>query len=267
MRHVRAVSTLLACVTLPALAHAQGFATSVVSYTPGANANPSYLDPAAALGEPSRFTGVALGFPGAVTPFNPAFDPGQLVSIGGGGSLTLGFAQPITDDPANPFGLDLLIFSNAFFVDTAFPGGVAGALFGSSPQATIEVSADGVTFVPITSAAPVGRFPTLGYLDLAGPYETSPGTALTNFNLPVDPSLNPTGLTFTQLVAAYNGSGGGRGIDLSGSGLSSVSYVRITNATGAAAISIDAVADVIPSPATLALLAPLAFLHARRRRS
>jgi hypothetical protein len=56
-------------------AAASPYATSWSSFVPGTGGSATYADPAAALGSPTRFTGVQFGFPGAVTPFNPPFDP------------------------------------------------------------------------------------------------------------------------------------------------------------------------------------------------
>ena len=63
-------------------------ASQVVSYVPGTGAGAAYRNPLAALGPPARFTGVGIE-PGPVTPFRPAFMPGEIVSIGRGGSLVI----------------------------------------------------------------------------------------------------------------------------------------------------------------------------------
>src|SRR4051794_32951566 len=89
------------------------FASSVVSYVPGSGVSSSFTNPASALGEPSRVTPGAFG--GRVDPFDSAYLGSQLVWLGAGGSLTLKFNPPITNDPAHPFGLDFIIFGNAGF--------------------------------------------------------------------------------------------------------------------------------------------------------
>ena len=98
------------------------------------------------------------------------------------------------------------------------------------------------------------------------------GAAPCDYTLPVDPGLSLdtlAGLTLTQAMVLYNGSGGGMGIDLSGLeggtvSLDWISYVRIEGQTNA----VDGFADVaVPEPATAALLAMgLAALVLRRRR-
>ncbi len=224
-----------------------------------------YNVPASALGEPTRYTGVGV-FPGAVTPFNPPFLGSEIVSIGEGGSLTLKFNEPVANDAANPFGVDLLIFGNAGYIDTNFPTGTAGGLFGAG-NGTVEVSADGTHWTLAPGAHADNAFPALGYLDLADPYAPSPGSVLSDFTRPVDPAFNPLGLAFPQIVAGYAGSGGGTGVDIGSLGLSSISYVRITNPAGSGTtVEIDAMADVVPAPGAASVLALGALTWARRRR-
>ncbi len=93
-------------VALPAPAQAP-FAAEVVDYAPAPGqfvGDAFYNNPVKALGRPH-----AGGFS----------EPGNssLVSLGGfGGSITLRFVPPVMDDPANPFGLDAIVFGNAFYV-------------------------------------------------------------------------------------------------------------------------------------------------------
>lgn len=76
-------------------------AVSVLDYGPGPMA--AYTDPSRALGAPST----------AATPTIP--DNSAIVSLGFGGSLTLGFDRPIYDDPTNPGRYDFIVFGNAFY--------------------------------------------------------------------------------------------------------------------------------------------------------
>lgn len=244
------------------------WADAVVSYDPGASAAPGYKDPAAALGEPARFTGKRFGFPGAVTPFNPVFDDDEIVSLGRGGHLTLRFDEPVHNDPLNPWGIDLLIFGNAGYIDTAFPRGRAGGTFGRG-EATLELSPDGQIWTPAPGISIDGLFPTLGYSDLASPYSLLPGLVETDFTRPVRPGYDATGSRFHQIVRAYQGSGGGTGVDIGALGLDTVSFVRISVGPGALGnTEIDAIADVSPVPAPAAmgvLIAAVARLVRRRR--
>jgi len=222
-------------------------AVAVIAYDPGRNAAPGYTDPGAALGGPTRFTGVGV-FPGVVSPFNPPYMPGEIVSIGAGGSLTVELGRDALDDPANPFGIDLLIFANAFFIDEAFPAGVAGPLFGATGM--VEVSPNGTDWTTLPGANPGGGFPTRGYQD-SGPFDTLPGRIETDAHMPVDPAISPgdvQGFSFAALSEVYGTSAGGLGIDLATAGLSAVRFVRISVPEEATSpLAIDAITIVRPA--------------------
>jgi hypothetical protein len=246
-----ALVSLLGASASPACAESP-FATTVVGYVPGIGAAAGYTNPTVALGQPERFTGDGFA-PQAVTPFQPAFLSNEIVSIGMGGSLTLAFDHDVQDDPRNPYGVDLLVFGNAFCPDQAPPLGVIGGFL--SEGGTIAVSSDGVRWTTVPGLAADGPFPTLGYLDVT-PYATAPGTLPTDFTRPVNPALGPAmiGMDWPTLIAAYDGSGGGVGIDLAALGLASIRFVRITGPTMfGISPEIDAIADVAPaaSPADL----------------
>jgi hypothetical protein len=264
-RSVRtAVLAVLAASAAAGAAHAAPYAASVVSYSPGTGTNANFQNPASALGEPSRFTPGA--FPGAVTPFQSAFLPSQLVQVGRGGSLVVSFNQPITNNAANPFGVDFIVFGNAFLTDASFPAGIADGSLGAE-GGDIDVSSDGITWFRVATNAADGLFPTLGYTDLTDPYSPTPGSVLTDFTRPVDPSFTiPAGTTFAQIVAGYNGSGGGFGVDIASSGLSIVNFVRISvDPTAQFVPEIDGFA-VVPAPGASVLLALAALANARRNR-
>src|SRR5439155_20219030 len=106
-----ALASLSVCLT----GHAQ-YADSVVSYFPGTGFSPGFTNPAAALGEPSRATPGTFG--GPVDPFDPAYLPSQLVSIGAGGSLTVKFSKPVLNHPRNRFGIDFIVFGNSGVIIT-----------------------------------------------------------------------------------------------------------------------------------------------------
>lgn len=253
--------------TLAGLAHAGGVATSVIGYDPGSNAAAGYTDAQAALGGPERFTGEGV-FPGEVTPFNAAFGSDEIVSIGSGGSLTLGMGGAITDDASHAFGIDLIVFGNAGFLDTSYfdadPSndgtGVLGdtpGLFGVGGAATVQVSADGSDWVT-AAVTTIDLFPTLGY-DAGGEPTDAFGA--------MDPSLvlgDLAGLSYADLIALYDGRAGGVGIDIASTGLASAGYVRFLNESGEA-FEIDAVVAV-PTPAGVLGLAGLGVFAASRRR-
>jgi hypothetical protein len=75
-----------------------------------------------------------LGWPLGDDPNQP--NPSSLFSLGGfGGTVVLGFDRTVWDDPANPFGLDAIVYGNAMWV-----GGDPNRRFAEC--ATIEVSRD-----------------------------------------------------------------------------------------------------------------------------
>lgn len=258
----------LACIgSCVGVVHAGPFASSVVSYTPGTGINPSYTNPNAALGSPARVNGTSFGPATAVNPFNAPFENFDVVSIGRGGSLTIAFDHDVTDDAANPYGLDLLIFGNAFLA-------LSGNGF-AAEGGTIELSLDGSTWTTVTGRGPRGSgqgadagYPTLGFNDITDPFSSPAGNSPTDFTRPVDPNFNPLGLSLADIIAGYNGSGGGLGIDIGAFGLSAIRYVRVSNPLdGIDTPDIDGFADVspIPSPASGMVLLGLACVTRRRR--
>ncbi|MFO0828621.1 MAG: hypothetical protein U0572_10805 [Phycisphaerales bacterium] len=222
------------------------FATGIVSYVAGIGAASGYTNPQVALGSPERMTGDGFA-PQVVTPFQPAFLSSEIVSLGMGGSLVVTFDHDVLDDPANPYGIDLLVFGNAFASDAAWPSGLVGGMFAEG--GAISVSLDGVTWTPVPNVVADGPFPTLGYVDV-GPYATAPGAVLTDFTRPVNPALRGPGMigrAWPSLIAAYGGSGGGAGIDIGALGLDRIRYVRVDGSTSfGVSPEVDAFADVAP---------------------
>lgn len=102
------------------------FATVVFEYLPGEGQfvnDPNFNDPLRALGPP-------IGG-GTLDP-----DESKLVTLGNhGGSITLGFAVTVWDDPTNPWGLDAIVFGNAFYL-----GGNPNLRFGEA--GVIEIAFD-----------------------------------------------------------------------------------------------------------------------------
>jgi hypothetical protein len=239
------------------------WASEVIHYTPGTGyatefgTGLGYTDPTMALGEPSRITPGDFG--GPVDPFSPPYLRSQLVSLGAGGSLTVRFDQPIRNDPAHPYGLDLIVFGAAGFIITNgdFTGGgiTDGSLFGNSAGPTrVSVSADGTEFYRLNPALapPVDSlFPTDGQGDFTRPVQ--PGAGAGDF----------AGHGLAGIRALYQGSGGGTGFDLGwamdGDGqavtLDSVRFVRVDVLGDRAEIDGFAAVSPIPEPAAWATLA------------
>ena len=235
-------------------AQPSGFANSVLSYNSGSGFVASYTNTSSALGEPSRITPGQFG--GPVDPFSPPYLSEQLVSVGAGGHLILRFDSQVLNNPANPFGIDFLVFGNSGFSITNgdFGGGgiTDGSLFGAnSGETRVSVSADGTTFYELTpSLTPV----------VDSPFPTD-GTG--NFQTPVNPALTRdsfAGKNLTQIRQLYQGSGGGGGFDIGWArnlqgqpaNLGSIQYVRIDVLSGVS--EIDGIAMVVPEPGHMGLV-------------
>ena len=237
-----AILVTLCLLTLPT--SAEDFANTVLSYVAGSNPANGFTNPLVALGPPERFTGEGIA-PGVVTPFHPCFSTNEIVSIGAGGQLTLSFDPPLRDQANNPFGIDFIVFGNSFFTDAAYPSGVVGAL--AADGGTIQVSADGITWISIPNVFADGLCPTMGWVD-GGAYAATNGVIATDPNTPVDPTWTAaslSGKTYDELVDIYDGSAGGAGVDLASVGLTQAIAVRIIVPTGIHPnVEIDAVARV-----------------------
>ncbi|MBK8913753.1 MAG: hypothetical protein IPM64_03965 [Phycisphaerales bacterium] len=260
---------LTSCVTGAALAQ-DPWADQVISYASGSNFEVNNDNSATVLGAPERITGETLfdpwDWPATVTPFSTPYQRDEIVSVGAGGHLVVRFDEPIRNDAANPWGLDLILFGNGFFADTApnFDGTVAG-LFGEGPF-DVSVSFDGVEFFTIATGLNDGLFPMLAYRDVSGPYTSTPGLIPTDFRKPMNPSLTMAdfmGLSFAQVLALYGESGGGIALDIAASGLAEAHYVRIDVPEDSSSVEFAAMAAV-PEPGALLLLTML--LPALRRR-
>lgn len=239
------------------------FASQVVNFNQGTGGVASYATPGNVLGSPTRYTGSLTPFPGAVTPFNSPFGSDELYSIGDGGFITVRFDVPVTNDPSNPFGIDLLVFGNSFFFDSVNFEPIANSI--AADGGLIEVSPDGTVWTPVPGSIADGLWPTLGYTDGSDPFGGPAGSSPTDFTKPVDPSFNWTGMNYAQLVASYNGSGGGAGIDIGALGLSQISFVRVSH-SGPGNVEIDAFSDVSPIPAPSSLLALVGVFAVSGRR-
>ena len=248
--------------------------------------------PTACMDDPSVYW-AGQNFGGVVNPANPAWGVGRLFSLesdgdealepgeeNGPGYVTIAFDHDVVDDPANPFGLDFIVFGNALVSgvdDTYYNPGTDPTKFSfkgisAAEAAKVEVSQDGKTWFSGTDWKPADDFaPTLGHL-----YDPkSPDPALydgnrfwgrtTQATRPVDPhagASNCAGRTLAEVCRFYNGSAGGTGYDISGldlpkngQGRKWFRYVRISGVysddlgegdSGYTAPEVDAVADVAP---------------------
>ncbi|WP_337173931.1 PEP-CTERM sorting domain-containing protein [Paludisphaera sp.] len=161
----------------------QGWATSVVDFSPGPQdvANPG--GPLASAGSPAGALGSAAS---------------GLVSLGDGGSITLGFDAPIADGD----GADFAVFENGFL------SGAAGLAF--LELAFVEVSTNGLDFFRFAAtsltqtAAQVGGFGPIDARDinnLAGKYVAGYGTGFDLAELRgLSPLLDVMNINFVRLI-------------------------------------------------------------------
>jgi hypothetical protein len=110
-RAILSLTVLLPCL-VPQVARGQSpFASSVVEYSPAPGQfvnDAQYNDPGRALGPP-------VG--GGTHDGNES----SVVTLGGfGGRLTLAFDHVVEDHPLNPFGMDAIVFGNAFWLGADF---------------------------------------------------------------------------------------------------------------------------------------------------
>ena len=252
----------------------------------------TFNSPSAAVGKPD---GITEGFAGdnILSPFNPAGELDEVCSIGEGGHLTLALQNYVVVD-ADPTTKELGIFGNAGLIDASWsdadPGndgtGVAGSpvsLLGPDVAVQIEVSRDGAAGTWVNLGLVSTDMVVNYYSDASSPYlASSAGLTEADFGLPQDGGLQDfAGMTYAEILTELGGSTGGKWLDLSGSGLAEVGYVRFTvlddgieDAWGddgsgnpvpipapVLNVEIDAVSianghvgDPIPEPATIGLL-------------
>ena len=241
--------------------------------------NDSFDDVENVLGRPTAYMHGQWG--GPVSPYNPAWKEGELLTLQGEDDfVVIEFDHDVVDDPNNPFGLDFIVFGNAFgvgrtdeyYTPDMGPNGISFSGDGTPEPGLVEVSQDGETWYAFSDGPFCDDFaPTLGFA-----YDdANPDTALYSGNrwwgkmtdacYPVDPSLSWAdlqGLTLAEVAKRYNSSAGGTGYDigrlplpLNAQGRKWFRYVRISgmesetpNADGDyfTTPEVDAVADVAP---------------------
>ncbi len=264
---------------------ASDFATEVVRYTPGSGTG-LFNDANAALGRPTVDTDPDFTLNPAesipVVPVYPAWGNDQIVTVGNGGELIVAFDHPITDDPDNPFGVDLIVFGNSF-MSMDFSGGgwdnrdpnaksVGGGGFTEAATVSVskgfqglpgEVAADPDTWQWHTFTAGPGvdeYAPTLGRAyDETNPHQPDASWAWnqwwgrpTDPTLPVDPSLtfaDHAGQTVRQVADSYYHAqadayaAGGTGFDLADLA-APLDWFRYVRVDNSSTAEVDAFSDV-----------------------
>ena len=249
-----------------ASAGADPWADEVVDASAALDGSGLYTDPESVLGEPTRtyYDNAPPGGQFLVSLVAGAFNldaPGGnkvITTIESGQFIKVRFNEPVTDDPRNPFGVDLIVFGNSFFISGGSPTPdtdmaahfLLAAMF--AEPVTVAVSASGVGS-PVSDpeewyeydAGPFadGLFPTNAY---EWNRQTSDWGDPLDYTLPADPSLTVArfgGLSAASAIDLYECSGGGTGYNLAPSGLAAIEYVYLTSGGG----EVDALADVFAS--------------------
>ena len=241
------------------------WADEVISASKSLDGSGVYRDPLSLLGMPAttyydNFLGQQFFVSLASGVFNLDAPIGNklITTINTGEFIKVSFDEPVVDHPRNPYGIDLIVFGNSFFV--------SGGTVGSDTDMATHFLTTGVFAEPVTVAvSPTGigdpqADPEHWYVYDDGPF--ADGLFPTNayewdravhdwgdrldFTTPVDPWLGVSdfaGRSAADAIELYGCSAGGTGYDLAESGYSSISYVYLTAIGG----EVDALADVFPS--------------------
>jgi hypothetical protein len=272
------IALILLSSTAAAGYDANDFATEVVSYTEGEGVGFDPIDfelynqPATALGRPTLETtgdmDIGPNVPMAVVPVYPAWRSFEIVTVGSGGELVLGFNHQVGDDQNNPYGVDFIVFGNArwriagggSWTPESDPEAVTVDATLYKELAVVSVSQDGQSWYSFACGLYADDFaPTAAYrwddANDAWVQELDP-------TLPVDPNLSAAdfdGNSIAEIIAAYDGSAGGTAFDIKGldpndyaalsvdanTGARWIKYVKIENdPCSPGTPEIDAISDV-----------------------
>ena len=180
---------------------------------------------------------------------NGLITPKLITTLGGGSEIITRFERPVQDDPAHPYGIDLLVFGNSFYTANGFVNDSANLntlqITGGGFFEPIKVSVSpGYTGQPGEVANnpntwPWYRYDNGPYADTAFPthaYKWNRATTnwsdeTMDFSKPVNPAMRLVigagGLSAADAIDLYTGSGGGTGFDLHESGFAWIQYVKV----------------------------------------
>ncbi len=229
------------------------------------NSGTGFADPNNALGRPSVDT-LADGSippdrrPPPVVNVYPAWGLDQLLTVTSDRHLVIKFDHPIENDPDNRYGLDLIVFGNAF---QEIGGGASwtngdpnltstgGGIF--AENGLISVSQDGITWHQYATPVFDGFAPTFGRIyDTENPHHPDVSWDWNNWwgvptdaTLPINPAWDATtcaGKTVKESSEMFGRAAGGAGFDIASFGLEWIQYVKFNVGDGGNP-EVDAISD------------------------
>ena len=255
------VSTIAFLVSLSCRMQATDFADVVVDYAPGANS--SYTDQNAVLGQPGGIVGADSGYPNVFSPFSPHYESNAMTGIGYGGQLTLQLQNYVTIQPG---AYEIGVWSNVGLDDADGNGTATNptTTLSTPRSAVVSVSADGTNWVTLNGGSPIAFSLPGNYYTNAGPYDAAAPAdpQYANFGQPFTGTLSSfDGEDYSQILSTLNGSAGGTWLDLDGTGLSEVGYIRFNGVPSGEVLDLNAVSinstlagGIVPEPGAASLL-------------
>ncbi len=216
---------IFSCLQSTVFADSNDWAVEVIEYIQGSDIPTGYTNTAAVLGKAATKTIWDNGEEATdIKVFLPAFYKTDIISLGNKGSLSLKMGKKVydEDDPIHPFGSDLIVYGNTLFSVLEVTKPYASPWNNiSAENAKIWLSQDLTNWfcVRSTNIFADSLFPTQS-IDLEGNpsdylYPVNPALLTNDWTNQGDYVDDENLWSYTNTVAAYDGSAGGTPIDLS----------------------------------------------------
>ena len=291
MKKLTIILAALLAMAFAGNAQAGVFATTLVDYSESLDGSGYYNDANDLIGAPATY---CAGWPSGndhISIVEPSWGDGYITTFGTGDWAVVSFDHYVENDPNNPYGLDLIVYGNSFFVGNGYVADdtdhTSYTLTGSaSTEATVQISVsqNGTTWYTFDDPYGDDLYPTNPWVWDPDLYDSTGNgwtTTENDYTLPVDPDLDMTdfysGISSYEAMLLYGDSAGGTGFDLSDLEekyditLDWIQYVKLEGTTDSLSGEIDAIADVspVPIPGAVWLLGGglLGLIGIRRRNS